>query len=320
MSRTVTAMFDSRSDADAAKSRLTASHVDAQNIHIVDQGSVGGDHRSAGADDRGWWQSLKDMFVSDEDRHTYAEGINRGGYLLSASVDDNQADAAVRILDESNSVDLDQRSSDWRKSGWNGEYATSDAARPTRAGEAVDEQTIPVVFEEMRVGKREVARGGARVRSYIRETPVNEQVSLREEHVSVERRPVDRVLGAGEIDGDLLRERTIEMTETAEEAVIDKQARVVEEIVVRKTADNRVENVSDSVRHTEVEVDDGVRSAGVGRNERGATGTAPTAGTAGRVGSAGTVATGIDGTPGDGTRKTTADGIGDLEPAGDRRY
>ncbi|MBV8970888.1 MAG: YsnF/AvaK domain-containing protein [Sphingomonadaceae bacterium] len=312
MSRTVTALFDSRSDAEAAKARLVASDIDAAHIHITDQGSAGATTGSGSG--HGFWQSLKDLFVSDEDRHAYGEGIRRGGYLLSAEVDERQADAAVRILDEGGSVDLDQRTADWRGSGWTGRFA-DDHAR----GQGTEE-VIPVVEERLRVGKREVERGGARVRSYIREVPVNEQVTLRDEHVEVERRPVDRALGVGDLDGDLLRERTVEMTETAEEAVVAKEARVVEEVVVRKTADTHTENVHDTVRRTEVEVDhDPVQKfAGVGGS--GATGPGATSGATGvpnasaaSLGSASTampgdsvenarldrdrVATGIDGTP-----------------------
>src|SRR5215208_5245795 len=62
-----------------------------------------------------------------------------------------------------------------------------------------------------------------RVRSYVVETPVQEQVNLREEHVSVERRPVDRAASPGD---NLFRERTIEAEERAEEAVVAKEARV----------------------------------------------------------------------------------------------
>jgi stress response protein YsnF len=52
------------------------------------------------------------------------------------------------------------------------------------------------------------------------------------------------------------RERTIEVSATAEEAVVAKEARVKEEVVVRKEAEERTEIVSDTVRRTEVEVDD----------------------------------------------------------------
>ena len=83
---------------------------------------------------------------------------------------------------------------------------------------------------------------------------MQEQVTLREEHVRVERRPADRPVAAG--DDALFRERTIEATESAEEAVVSKEARVTEEVVVRKTAEERTETVSDTVRRTEVEVED----------------------------------------------------------------
>jgi stress response protein YsnF len=115
----------------------------------------------------------------------------------------------------------------------------------TERSTTVAEEHIPIVEEQLRVGKREVNRGGARVRSYVREVPVHEQVSLREEHVSVERRPVNETLRAGELNGgDAFQERNIEMTETAEEAVVAKEARVKEELVVRKTAEEHVENRS----------------------------------------------------------------------------
>jgi stress response protein YsnF len=85
---------------------------------------------------------------------------------------------------------------------------------------------------------------------------LHEEVRLREERVEIERRPVNEVLSATRANtDDLLTERTVEMRETGEEAVVDKQARVKEELVVRKRADERVERIDDSVRHTEVDVD-----------------------------------------------------------------
>ena len=115
------------------------------------------------------------------------------------------------------------------------------------------EEVIPVAEEQLKVGKREVSQGRVRVRSYVVETPVQEQVSLREENVHVERRAADRpVTGADE----LFRERTIEAEERAEEAVVAKEARVKEELVVKKDVGQRTETVSDKVRRTEVEVED----------------------------------------------------------------
>lgn len=133
-----------------------------------------------------------------------------------------------------------------------------DAARELPDGVAVPparaegEQVIQIVEEELAVGKRAVERGHIRVRSRIVETPVHDEVRLREEHVNVERRPVDRPVR----DADrALEDRTVEMTETDEEAVVGKRARVVEEVVVRKDVEDRVEQIDDTVRRTEVDIE-----------------------------------------------------------------
>jgi uncharacterized protein (TIGR02271 family) len=292
MSRTVTALFDTRSEAEAAKTRLTSSRIDADRVRIIDKESSGsyGSGSAGDAGDQGFWASLKELFMPDEDRHAYGEGISRGGYLLCAQVDEDEADEAIQILDQSNSVDFDSRQEEWRGSGWTGYnqcaatsffgtggLATGASAMPLTGQSAgfgagdtdrersatVEEEHIPIVEEELRVGKREVNRGGARVRSYVRETPVHEQVSLREEHVSVERRPVDQPLGTTDLDrGDMFQERNIEMRETAEEAVVAKEAKVREELVVKKTAEEHVENIDETVRRTEVDVEEGLSQSG----------------------------------------------------------
>jgi uncharacterized protein (TIGR02271 family) len=306
MSRTVTALFDSRAEAEAARERLSQSSIDAERVRILDQSSSGSS--GSGESGEGFWSSVKDAFMPDDDRHAYEEGMRRGGYLLCAQVDEDDTDRAISILEESDSVDFDQRQDSWRSEGWqpySGTMGTTGGNMGTTGGtgtmglagtspslesdrttgmtgraedRVVQEERIPIVQEQLHVGKREVNRGGARVRSYIRETPVHEQVNLREEHVSVERRPVDQVIAAGDNigDADLLRERTVEMTETAEVPMVSKEARVAEELVVRKTAEERTEQVEDTVRHTEVDVDEdgrgtGERSALFGNDRDGGT-------------------------------------------------
>jgi len=294
MSRTITAMFDSRSEAEAARDRLSASNIDADRVRIIDQNSTGsssGGGSSPGQE--GFFASLKDMFMPDEDRHAYGEGIRRGGFMLCAEVDEHEADQACQILDQSNSVDFDERQNEWRNQGWAGYQAdrqsgafgqlgsdqdnrgAMDTSTARTGGYAessreTEEEHIPIVNEELRVGKREVERGGARVRSYVRETPVHEQVNLREEHVSIERRPVTGdATRTGAMGGDVFQNREIEMTEHAEEAVVSKEARVNEELVIRKTAEEHVEQIDDTVRHTEVDVDEGRGAFGFNRDRDG---------------------------------------------------
>jgi uncharacterized protein (TIGR02271 family) len=118
---------------------------------------------------------------------------------------------------------------------------------------ATESAAIPVVQEDLKVGKREVQRGGVRVFSRVVETPVSESIGLREETVNVERRPVDQPVSTN--DATAFKEQSIELRETAEEAVVQKSARVVEEVVVGKQVSERQEQISDTVRHTEVEVE-----------------------------------------------------------------
>ncbi|QQV78825.1 DUF2382 domain-containing protein [Sphingomonas aliaeris] len=262
MSSTITALFDTRADAERAKERLKSARVDADHVHLHDKSSTG--YKDSGYSthqDRGFWDSIKNAFVPDEDRHTYEEGVRRGGVLLTADVDDDCVDEAVKVLEEANTVDIDDRSNQWKAKGWDyaggtgagaGLGALSETDRTDRdVGNR--EEVIPVVEEQLVVGKRDVSRGGVRVRSYVTETPVHEQIRLRNEQINVERRTVDQPLSAA--DADAFRERTIDMTATGEEAVVGKTARVVEEVVVSKTAETHVEDVEDTVRKTDVEID-----------------------------------------------------------------
>jgi len=266
MSRTVTALYDTRQEAEAARQRLSSA-VAIERINIIDKSSGGGEGRS-----------LNSLYMSDDDRHAYGEGLRRGGFLLCAEVESGEDhERIVSLLEESSSVDLEERQQSWQKEGWapfSGQSSGQSTGRSIGqssgaqsatgggfqgSGNVVQEEHIPIVEEELRVGKREVTRGGARVRSYVREVPVEEQVTLREEHVSVERRPVQQQQGVQATGNaeELLQNREIEMRETSEEAVVQKVAAVREEVVVRKTAEEHTEQVRDTVRHTEVEIDEG---------------------------------------------------------------
>ena len=154
-----------------------------------------------------------------------------------------------------NVVDLDQREQQWRQSGWAGVASANQmktGADSTAAARGQNEEVLPVVEEELRVGKRQVQQGGVRVYSRVTERPVEEQVELRQERVSVERRPVDRPI----TDRDrAFQEKAIEATEKREEAVVDKKARVVEEVAVKKDVDQKTETIRDTVRKTDVEVE-----------------------------------------------------------------
>jgi uncharacterized protein (TIGR02271 family) len=121
-----------------------------------------------------------------------------------------------------------------------------------RLQQADESATIPVINEELQVGKREVEKGGIRVRSRVVEEQVSEDISLRQERVNIERDDVDRRA----TDDDLRRAETeIEMREREEVPVVNKEARVVEEIKLTKDVTERDETIRDTVRNTEVDID-----------------------------------------------------------------
>lgn len=346
--RTITALFDSRAEAEQAAQALASEAGVSRSAVKVEAGSGTAAGASA-TEDKGFFASLRDLFIPDEDRHAYAEGVRRGGAMVSAQVDDAQIDTAMDVLERHGAVDLDEREATWRREGWTGGAgamaagagtgavvgASSDgtstgiAAMPggssapdgtasnppgTMLSRGVDQvagtnvsgahpenetratgtagmtgtataragttgtvqggEAIPIVEERLTVGKREVRGGRVRVRSYVVETPVQEQVSLRQEHVEVERRHVDRPVT--DADQVIFQERTIEATESSEEAVVAKEARVVEEVVVRKDAEERVQTVQDKVRRTEVEIEDDRRAAGTTTGGTTTTGTTTT--------------------------------------------
>jgi uncharacterized protein (TIGR02271 family) len=230
--------------------------------------------------------ALVNWGIPEEEAGYYAEGVRRGGTLVAVKAADDRANRAVEILRRYSPIDVKQRSAEWRASGWTGFDANAgpyisqknggprnvnirtgaagsmsgaSTSRSSTARETWDkttaqgERVVPIVEEELKVGKREVETGGVRVQTHIEEKPVSEQVELREERVTVERRPVDRPVGADTIDA--FKEKTIEMTERSEEAVAEKTARVVEEVVIGKEVDTRTETVSDTLRRTDVDVE-----------------------------------------------------------------
>ena len=143
-----------------------------------------------------------------------------------------------------------------RTSAMDTDVGMTDAATrtaPTSMNTATGDDTIKVMKEDLVVGKREHEAGGVRVTSHVVETPVQEQVTLHDERVTLERRPVnERVAGAG----DAFADKTIEARATSEEAVVGKETRVIEEIGIKKEAADRVETVRDTVRETKVDVED----------------------------------------------------------------
>lgn len=230
---------------------------------------------AAGAATGGIVASLVDFGIPEEEANIYAENIRRGGTLVAVEVDDNRVGEAQNIMNRYSPVDIEESGRTFRSSGWNEfdsnatDYSTttgsmqgasspmssdmSSTRSSSRRMTDDDQARFEVVEEDLQVGKRAVEEGSVRVRSVVTESPVEEQVTLRDEHVNIERHPVDRPATSADLN---FEEQTIEMTERREEPVVSKVARVVEEVVVGKEINERTETVRDTVRRKDVEIDD----------------------------------------------------------------
>ena len=209
--------------------------------------------------------ALTHVGVPHEDAEHYTAAVQHGSVLLAVRASDNEAHQVATILSEDGAINIDERAETYKQSGFlpspNTPMTTPSipvpppVAAPVSTDSTVNangEQVLQVVEENLEVGKREVQRGGVRVYSHVTERPVEENVTLHEEHVTVERRAVDQPAGANAFNNV---GGVVEVTETAEVPVIAKEARVVEEVVVGKQATDRVETVHDTLRRTDVEVE-----------------------------------------------------------------
>ena len=285
MAKTLVALYDTFTDAERVVQELIEDGFSRSDIHLtLDHTKSRTAHTSSVEWDSAYeganlLDTLADLGVPYDEAHAYAEGVRRGGALVVVESSDDRAERGMEILRRLHPVNIHERTVQWRQEGWTGYDATAITSTPTssratatrssqeqarsttrvadkgsrtRRVEGQEEVAIPVVQEDITIGKQEVERGHVRIYSRVTEQPVEEAVRLREEKVTVERRPADRP--ATDADFAAAAKEVMEMTETAEEPVVTKRARVVEEVVVHKEATERTETVRGTVRHTEVEV------------------------------------------------------------------
>jgi stress response protein YsnF len=264
----IVAVFSTRSDAERAMQELVTFGVPAEDIRLSGTGAdLGTAPAVAGTEDwsrdrrHGFWDWLFGSDVPEEHRNWYAANLREGKTALSVLLHDAaQRDRVSDILERFNPVDIDEEGlvepavmTSPPAAATTPGLAQPAAGMPAEAPELTreDEQVIPVVKEELQVGKRAAERR-YRIRTYMVETPVEQQVNLRDERVVIEHRPAS---GTARTDPDALREHDFEVVERHEEPVVEKRARPVEEVVVRREGGEHVETVRDTVRETKVDVD-----------------------------------------------------------------
>ena len=261
MSCTVVGVFDEFNDAQAAREKLIDAGVDAQSVQLSSSRGAETADREQHFDWRGFFARIFGLRDNNEQPGHYAEAVRRGSTALTVSLeDDAQIDTVSAVLNQCGAIDVDKRVENWRASGYTG----FDPAAPAYGEEEAkhERERFQVLQEDVKVGKREVPGGGVRVHRRVSETPVEENVELRDERAVVERRPVDRPASDSELDRAFSDDSTIEISETSEEPVVSKSARVVEEVDVGKKVSTRTQKVRDTARRADVAVENATAAGG----------------------------------------------------------
>ena len=260
---TIVAVFDTAAHAAAAVQDLVSAGVPSDAITQHANNTVTGSAATTATPGReqGFWSSLLGGEPEQSyDSTVYDRSMEGGSTVVSVQTPTNSVTQVSAILERHNPVDIDERAASYNST----QTTTSTTAAPVAisgqasvasgvsAERATDSGTIQLAEESLVVGKRALNQGSTRVRRYVVETPVEEQVTLHDERVVVDRRPVTD--GRPLADGSF-SDKTIEMVETREEAVVSKTARVVEEINLRKEGVDRVETVRDTVRREDIAVE-----------------------------------------------------------------
>ncbi len=238
--RTVIGLFDDHSEALSAYKALKQNGFAESDMDILTE------------DDRSDEPKLARIrqYVPEPDSTIYLEGVRMGGTLLTVRAKDEGVQQATQLMSGYNMVNIHERAGSWR---------ADNADLPEMSSADNNRNVLEVIEENVEIGKETVETGRMRVYTVVSEEPVDEDVTLREETIRVERRPVDRAVTA---DPTLFQEKSIEVVEHGEVAQVDKVARVVEEVVVGKDVSERVETVHDTVRHQDVKVEE-VKGSGV---------------------------------------------------------
>ncbi|MGK2863087.1 MAG: YsnF/AvaK domain-containing protein [Chitinophagaceae bacterium] len=236
--QTVVGLLENENDAQKAVQQLSVMGISRDKVDVSRGNKESFEAISGDDDDNAFTRFFKNLFGDDnDDAHRYS-AVSREGYSIVTvhAKSSDEAEQAANILDDCGAVNVDEKASQNNMSGDN------------------RDNTINRVEEKLEVGKRTKNTGGVRVRSRIVEKPVEEKLRLREEHVKVERNAVNRPLT--DMDKGQFKDEDIELTETAEVPVVNKEARVVEEIKISKNVTNRDETIRDTVKHTEVDIDE----------------------------------------------------------------
>jgi len=256
----IVTLYDTGEHAEAAKRSLESAGFAPSEISLINSKTLGvaGDKLN----EPGLWHRLFGRDIKEYEATVYGRSVAAGGVVLTIRVPEAEASRAMSILNAHRAVDLSKRAEQEGLIGTPAAVASKPATVQTAAtttmpttiaaGAASGEEVLALAEEQINVGKRLVQGGTTRIRRFVTETPVETQVTLHEEHA--------RVLRRASADPNFIRnidwtDKTIEITETAEEPIVTKSVHITEEVVIQREGSDHVKTLRDKVRRQQVEVE-----------------------------------------------------------------
>ena len=259
---TLVAAFDTKDHATAAVNALKAGGFHSDDIDIVDSSSLAAGKSATDPKQAGIWQRLFGDDINKYEANVYSDTIKGGGTVVAVRVPPDQVAQASGILDLHHPISIPDRAI---TSGFapvaHVESATKEIASVPLAADqavavtpklaAVHGDTLRLAEEQLQIGKKMVETGKTRVRRFTTEREVDQDVTLHEEHAEVLRKALSQPAELKDIDW---ADSTLEVVETKEQALVNKTARVVEEVSLRKKGDDHVETIHEKLRRQQAEV------------------------------------------------------------------
>jgi uncharacterized protein (TIGR02271 family) len=250
----IVTLFDTAEHADAARRNMETAGFPASEMSVVSKMTLGGAGQILS--EPGLWHRLFGRDVAQHEATVYGRAVELGGVVLTVRVPEREAAKALGILNAHHVVDVKERAV---QQGLIAAVSAVKAAMPVAsplktaaAGALAREEVFRLAEEEFTVAKQLVQEGTTRIRRFVTEKPVEAQITLHEEHVEVVRRAVDDPSSIQDIDWT---DKTIEISDTFEKAVVSKSAHIAEEVLIRKEGQDHIETVRDTVRRQQIEID-----------------------------------------------------------------
>ncbi len=186
-------------------------------------------------------QSLSGMNVPQDRSKYFSHRIGSGaqGAVVTVSATGREQEAEAILEQNGGDIGADTTGYDYNT--------------PPAAAASTEPKHIQLLGEVLRVQKERISRGEVRIRKEVVTEQQTIQVPVTREELVIERIPVS---GTTPVAGQIGAESEIRIPLSEERAYADKQTVVREEIAVGKRSIEGIQQVGDSVRHEELEVED----------------------------------------------------------------